>query len=135
MNTRNMALAGAVLAVLICAGVRAAQPARNVQAQARVVRIAELEVDPTRLRQFKSAVREEMDTSIRIEPGVLAIYAVAEKGSPEKLTFFEMYADDAAYEAHRKTPHFRKYYALTKDMIRSRRLVEAVPVLLSGKAR
>ena len=100
-----------------------------------VVRIAELEIDPARLADYKAAVREEMETSVRVEPGVLAIYAVAEKDDPTKLRFFEMYADEAAYNAHRESPHFRKYVETTKDMITSRRLIETVPIQLSDKKR
>jgi quinol monooxygenase YgiN len=98
-----------------------------------VVRIADLEIDPAKLDAYTAAVKEEMETSVRVEPGVLAIYAVAEKDSPSKLRFFEMYADEAAYRAHVASPHFRKYFEATKAMIKSRRLIDAVPVQLSEK--
>jgi quinol monooxygenase YgiN len=78
-------------------------------------------------------VKKEMEASIRVEPGVLAIYAVADKTDPAKLTFFEMYADEAAYLAHRETPHFKEYVESTKDMIKTRTLRETVPVQLSAK--
>jgi quinol monooxygenase YgiN len=97
------------------------------------VRIAELEIDPAQLEAYKAAVKEEMETSVRVEPGVLAIYAVAEKDAPTKLTFFEIYADEAAYRAHIASPHFRKYFETTKDMITSRRLIDTVPLQLSAK--
>ncbi len=105
----------------------------DAQSRAGVVRIAELEIDPAQLDQYHAIVKKEMEASVRVEPGVLAIYAVAEKDDPTKITFFEMYADEAAYEAHRETAHFRKYFDATQHMIRSRRLIEAVPVQLSGK--
>ena len=41
-----------------------------------VVRFAELEIDPAQLEAYTAAVKEEMETSVRIEPGVLATYAV-----------------------------------------------------------
>ena len=64
------------------------------------IRIAELEIDPARLDAYKAAVKEEMEASVRVEPGVLAIYAVAEKDNPSKFRLFEMYADEAEYKAH-----------------------------------
>jgi quinol monooxygenase YgiN len=100
-----------------------------------VVRIADLEIDPAQLGAYTAAVKEEMETSVRVEPGVLAIYAVAEKDNPTKLRFFEMYADEAAYRTHIASPHFRKYFETTKAMITSRRLIDAVPVQLSAKKR
>jgi quinol monooxygenase YgiN len=99
------------------------------------VRVAELEIDPDQLDPYTAAVREEMDASVRIEPGVLAIYAVAEKDQPHKFRFFEMYADEAAYRAHIASPHFRKYVEVTRNMITSRRLLDVTPVQLSAKNR
>jgi len=100
-----------------------------------VVRIAELEIDPAQLERYEAAVKEEMEAAVRLEPGVLAIYAVAEKDHPTRLRFFEIYASEAAYRAHIDSPHFKKYVAVTKPMIRSRRLIETVPVLLAAKQK
>jgi quinol monooxygenase YgiN len=111
----------------------AATPGVSEGTRMPYVRIAELEIDPARLEVYTAAVREEMDASVRVEPGVLAIYAVAEKDNPLRIRFFEIYADEAAYNAHRESPHFRKYVATTKDMITSRKLIETVPVQLSSK--
>ena len=76
-----------------------------------------------------------MEESVRVEPGVLAIYAVAEKDNPTRLRFFEIYADEAAYNSHRESAHFKKYVLFTKGMIKSRRLIETVPIQLSDKKR
>jgi quinol monooxygenase YgiN len=97
------------------------------------IRVAEIEVDPAQREAFISAVKEEMEESVRVEPGVLAIYAVAEKDAPSRLRFFEIYANEAAYNAHLESPHFRKYRRTTEAMIRSRALIETVPIQLSSK--
>jgi len=98
-----------------------------------VVRMAQLDIDPARLADYTRAVREEMEDAVRLEAGVLAIYAVAEKGNPARLHFFEIYTNEAAYTSHRETPHFRKYLAITQPMIRERKLIEAIPVQMSAK--
>jgi quinol monooxygenase YgiN len=110
-------------------GVGAARP------QVPVVRVADLEINPAQLENYLAAVREEMETSVRVEPGVLAIYAVAEKENPAKLKFFEMYTDEAAFKSHIESPHFKKYFEATKAMIVSRKLIETMPVQLSEKKR
>ena len=112
---------------------RSINPSAQQPRDATVVRIADLEIDPAQLDQYLAIVKKEMETSIRVEPGVLAIYAVADKDDPTKLTFFEMYADEAAYLSHRDTPHFKEYVEGTKDMIKSRKLRETMPVQLSAK--
>jgi quinol monooxygenase YgiN len=99
-----------------------------------VVRIAHLEIEPSQLEAFVAAVREEIEEAVRVEPGVLAIHAVAERDHPDRLRFFEIYADEAAYAAHRRSPHFQRYLSTTKSMIRSRELIEMVPIQLSSKA-
>ena len=96
-------------------------------------RYAELEIEPSQLAQYHAAVKEEMATSVRVEPGVLAIYAVADSENPSKLRFFEIYADEAAFRAHIASPHFKKYVETTRSMIRSRVLRDTVPVQLSDK--
>ncbi|MBU68625.1 MAG: antibiotic biosynthesis monooxygenase [Cupriavidus sp.] len=98
-----------------------------------IVSIAELDVDPAQIEAFKAAVIEEMDDSVRVEPGVHAIYAVANKNDPEKFTFFEIYASKQAQDEHRNTPHFRKFIDVTKDMVRGRRIVETNAVHLTSK--
>lgn len=119
-----------VIGVVLAFSLRAAEEPR-----APLVRIAELEIETSQLDAFKEAVKEEMETSVRVEPGVLAIYAVAEKENPSKLRFFEMYTDEAAFKAHIDSPHFRKFRATARDMVVSRKLIETVPVQLSDKKK
>lgn len=98
-----------------------------------VVRIAKLDIDPSSLSAYVTAVTEEIDDSIRLEPGVAAIYSVALKASPHQLRFFEIYANDDAYQKHIASVHFRKYVETTKQMITSRTLVETRPLSLYMK--
>ena len=98
-----------------------------------LVRIAELRITPEHLEAYTRAVRKEIEISVRTEPGVLAIYSVAEKADPTSLRFFEIYADEAAYQSHIASPHFREYFEATRQMISSRKLIETVPVQLSAK--
>jgi len=119
---------GAVLALLLSGGA--------VAEEARVpyVRIAELEISPAQLVSYKAAVNEEMEASVRVEPGVLAIYAVAEKDIPSRLRFFEMHADEAAYKAQRDGT-LQDIRGCYQSMIISRRVIEAVPIQLSAKKK
>lgn len=89
-----------------------------------VVRVADLEILPARLGGYRAAVSEEIADSIRLEPGVTAIYAVSLRDAPQQLRFFEIYADAAAYRQHIASAHFRKYVDTTKNMITARRLLE-----------
>ena len=101
--------------------------------QDRVVRLAELEIDPAHLESYKTALQEEIATSIRVEPGVLTLYAVSVKDHPTQIRLFEMYANAAAYETHLQSPHFKKYKSATAGMVKSLRLFETEPILLGAK--
>ena len=100
-----------------------------------IVRIAELEIDPAQLDAYKLALKEEIETSIRVEPGVLTLYAVSLKDHPEQIRLFETYRDAAAYESHIQSPHFKTYKDRTRQMVKFLRLIETEPILLGSKSR
>jgi quinol monooxygenase YgiN len=100
---------------------------------ARMVRIAEIEIDPAQLDVYRALLSEEIEASVAWEPGVLMLHAVAERDRPECIRILEVYADRAAYEAHLTTPHFLSYKEATAGMVRSLRLVDVDPVMMRGK--
>ena len=100
-----------------------------------IVRLAELEIDPAQVEDYKAALKEEIEASIRLESGVLALYAVSIKDHPSQIRILETYADDAAYRAHLETPHFKKYKTGTQGMVKSLKLIESDPIVLGSKSR
>ncbi len=104
----------------------------RAQQKKQMVRLAKITVDPAQLETYNAALKEQMTTAIRVEPGVLTYYAVADKANPTHITILEIYADTAAYKAHITTPHFTKYKNTVKDMVKS---LELVDVTLVGAAK
>ena len=99
------------------------------------VRVAEIEIDPAQMEAYITALKEQVETALRLETGVLAVYSVGDKEMPAHVTIFEIYADAAAYNEHLKTAHFKKYQTATKDIVKSLKLRETVPVLLAVKSK
>lgn len=99
------------------------------------VRLAEIEIDPALLDAYKAAVKEQIQAAVRSEPGVLALYSIADKDNPALVFVFEMYADFDAYKAHLETEHFRAYKFATQNMVKSLKLRETLPILLGAKPR
>jgi quinol monooxygenase YgiN len=95
----------------------------------QMVRLSKLVIDPAHLEAYRSALMEEVNASVRLEPGVLTLYAVAEKDRPTHFTILEIYADRAAYEQHIKSPHFLKYKIGTEHMVKSLELIDTVPLV------
>jgi 4-carboxymuconolactone decarboxylase len=105
------------------------------QESKQMVRLAKLVIDPNQLEQYKAILKEEAEISVRIEPGVLTLFAVQEKDNPTHFTILEIYADSAAYRAHLQTPHFIRYKTSTKDMVKSLELVETTPLIPDMKIK
>src|SRR6188768_372793 len=99
----------------------------SAQTSTKMVRLAKLVIDSAQLDSYKTLLKEEIETSLRVEPGVLTLYAVSEKRNPTHITILEIYADSTAYKAHVQTPHFIKYKTGTKDMVKALELIEADP--------
>lgn len=98
----------------------------NAMAQQKnqMVRLAKIQVDPAQLEQYNAALKEQMTTAVRVEPGVLTYYAVADKSNPAHITILEIYADTAAYKLHIETPHFKKYKETVQHMVKALELVD-----------
>lgn len=103
-------------------------PSEKVQ----MVRLAKIKVDPLQLNNYNSALKEQTTTAVRLEPGVLTYYAVADKNDPSQITILEIYADTNAYKSHIETTHFKKYKETVKDMVKS---LELIDVTLIGSAQ
>lgn len=100
-----------------------------------VVRLAKLVIDGPQLDRYKALLKEEIEASVRLEPGVKTLYAVSEKNRPTHFTILEIYADSAAYQSHIKTPHFLKYKTGTASMVKSLELVETEPLVPGMKIK
>ena len=99
----------------------------------QIVRIAQLEIDPEQLQAYLGFLKEEIEASIRLEPGVIMLHATARKDAPHLIQLLEVYASRAAYEAHVTSPHFLKYKTATMAMVRALELIEVDPILLAAK--
>lgn len=94
-----------------------------------VVRLSKITVDANRLDEYNAYLKEEIEASMRLEPGVLTLYAVAEKDAPNRITILEIYANRTAYESHLKTPHFQKYKQGTIEMVEDLVLTDTQPLI------
>lgn len=96
----------------------------HAQEQGMMVRISEIEVDAKYLEQYKAIIKDEAEASVRLEPGVIAIFPMYQREKDTEFRILEMYASREAYEAHLKTPHFQKYKSGTLHMVKSLKLVD-----------
>lgn len=134
LGTSKEILVAAVIQVGFPPAMKALNAIKNagretVDPAKQLVRLSKIEVDPSRLAEYNAYLKEEIEASMRLEPGVLTLYATAEKENPNKVTILEIYADEEAYRKHIQTPHFQKYKQGTLDMVKSLELVDSTPLI------
>lgn len=100
-----------------------------------IVQKAELDIDPEQLERYLELLEEGIRTSVKKEPGVLSLYAIADEDDPAKITVVEIYASQAAYESHINSPHFLKYKNGTLLMVKSLKLTRTKPVVFAAKSK
>ena len=130
MNARQLLILGASVLAASVSGLAVAG-----EMQGPYVQVAEIEIGPAQLESYKAAVKEQIETAIRVEPGVLVLYTVSEKDNPAHIRVFEVYRDADAYNSHLEAAHFKKYKATTEKMVKSLKLVQTTPIMLGAKAR
>lgn len=101
----------------------------------KLVRLSKITVDPAQIDAYNAFLKEEIEASMRLEPGVLTLYATAEKDAPNRVTILEIYADQTAYESHLKTPHFQKYKQGTLSMVKELELIDVEPLISDLKIK
>ena len=134
---RNLLIALLLFGLLSCGGTakrethQSRQPgmcANEPMAADGIVRLSKIEVWPQCLGEYMKYVTEVGEISLRTEPGVLTMYAVAEKENPCKITILETYASKEAYDKHIASAHFRKYKQGTLHMVKSLELSDQTPL-------
>lgn len=93
-----------------------------------ITRLSRIEVYPEYLEEYMKFATEVGETSLREEPGVLTMYAVAEKDKPCLITILETYSSQEAYKKHIASPHFQKYKQGTLKMVKSLELLDQKPL-------
>lgn len=96
----------------------------TAQKKDKMIRISEIEIVPEYLEQYKTILKEEAKASVRLEPGVIAIFPMFQKKNPAVVRILEIYADKESYQSHLKTPHFLTYKTETLKMVKSLKLVD-----------
>ena len=63
------------------------------------VQIAEIDVDPSRIEEFRNLVWTVGEISTQTEPGVLLLFRASSKENPARFVVVEVYKDQKAYQS------------------------------------
>lgn len=93
-----------------------------------MVSIAKITVNPYKVEEYKSILKEEIMASLLLEEDVHVLYPVGDKEHPNQFTIVEVYKDKEAYDRHCQSPHLLKYFEETKDIVLNLEISEAIPM-------
>ncbi|HEX3499417.1 MAG TPA: putative quinol monooxygenase [Stellaceae bacterium] len=83
----------------------------------------EFDIDPARFAVFMTLMTENAAASLRDEKGCRHFDVCRPRDVASRVFLYEIYDDEAAFQAHLQTTHFKTFAAATKDMITGRRIV------------
>jgi (4S)-4-hydroxy-5-phosphonooxypentane-2,3-dione isomerase len=118
---RSIRAIGASLALLVTLWVLSTVRGDEALAQSAHPYVNAVDVDilPGQIDNYLAALQENGAASVH-EPGCRDFIITVSQKDPNHVFIFEVYDDVAAFEAHRQSDHFKKYAAITKDMIAKR---------------
>jgi quinol monooxygenase YgiN len=97
------------------------------------VNAVDLVIVPSEMPKFLEAIKENGANAVT-EPGCREFNITVLANNPNHVFLYEVYENEAALEAHRQTPHFKKYQAATQGMVADRVVRPMSVVALNSKA-
>lgn len=110
-----------------------AEPLKVTGVNEAAPRLALLTVPEKYDAAFRAAAYANMRQSVELEDDVLVMYAATLADDPTRWVFWEVYASEEAYAAHRETDHFKRYIAETSDLVAEKELIPLVADTLVSK--
>jgi quinol monooxygenase YgiN len=78
--------------------------------------IVDFEVKDGTADQVLALVSENARNSVEKEPGCLQFDVMQAQDNPNRIMLFEVYADEAAFQAHGKSAHIQEFLAKARPM-------------------
>jgi len=80
----------------------------------------DIRIKPDCVEKFMAAVEENGKAARETEPGCRTFDILVDPEDRTHVMLYEAYDNDAAFEAHQQTPHFRKYLETAVPWLESR---------------
>ena len=84
--------------------------------------IVKFTLKPGVAKSFAPLIMENATASVRDEPTCQQFQVLCDEQNPEIVFLYEVYDNAAAHDAHRQTPHFKKYIETANEMIAERKI-------------
>ncbi len=79
-----------------------------------------IKLKPGTADAFRPLIEKNAEAAVRDEPNCHQFQVLTAEDDPDTFFFYEVYTEASSLDAHRESPHYRKYVAATEDMIEDR---------------
>ena len=86
-----------------------------------LVLFVELEIQADRLDVARPLMLANARAARETEPGCLQFDVIEDPDNPSLVRFYEVYKDQAAFEAHQQTAHFKAWMEQGAPLVKSRK--------------
>ena len=76
-----------------------------------------IHIQPARREAFLESMLDDARGSMADEPGCLRFDVLVDDKDPNTIYLYEIYRDQAAFDAHCQAPHFIRWRDTTKDWV------------------
>ncbi len=97
-----------------------------------ILRHFQLTIDGRDRAAFVAEGTANLVTSLRTEPGTLAMFATHADDAGTQNEVFELYQDDASYQIHAQSPQFKHYGQLAQLVVKKHQMAELSPQVLAS---
>ena len=114
-------IAAVAIALLAASAIVLPMPCQRAAAQSAgmFVNAVDLDIVPAEREKFLAAITENGAASVK-EPGCRRFDILNLASDPNHFFLYEVYDNEAAFQAHRASEHFKKYAATTSKMVAKR---------------
>jgi (4S)-4-hydroxy-5-phosphonooxypentane-2,3-dione isomerase len=105
----------------------------QAQSTSPYVNAVDLDIVPAGLEHYLAAIKENGAATVK-EPGCREFDILVLASNPNHIFLYEVYENEAAFQAHRASDHFKKYAATTKDMVAKRDARPMTPIAFNSRA-
>ena len=109
-------------------------PGVNAQPGPFYINAVDIDVVPGQIDAYLAALKENGAAAVH-EPGCHEFNITISPKDPNHVFLFEVYDNDAAFQAHRATDHYKKYAATTKEMVAKRDARAFTSVAMNSKGK
>lgn len=90
------------------------------------INIVQITVKPEHLADYQRVVTAQLENALKIDPGILAIYAGTKQGRPDDWVIYEVFQSEENYRNHIANPDHQKYVAASKDWIQNKQVDQTI---------